>query len=532
MIRCIGFFLVVFFLTLGTAQAAEPVGKKGLGSPPSAGQESKEQGAYIIADEPEVIITGWYGGGGSYSRSVRLTANSEEVLKVLFLPSDLKRQIDGKIIDRQVITADADIQLSPFIPKNIKITVNGIEEPGVYQGQVQFRPQGEAQGETLPLTVIVKAPQPLTPLPGTEQLKLHLSYPGWFSRLLLPAAETVNHRVLQFKNPFQLPVRLEMAEFVLNGEAGNQLISSKHLKVENSVRAPTDSIVDLTLTWGPTFIPPDKYTGTIYLKFDGAKEPLPLTVTELTMRYGPARALLLLLIGIPIGIFLPYMKTTGLALAKFERDLDALQDRVNQTAPVDRDILQPMLNSEESQVSAKTKKPEDADRELQSISERLSFLVRVEAIEQKLPAQVTEDILDKIKNIRDAFKQKNDAEGRRAFDQLEALLATHPAASRTFAIVRSEVPPDAAPIPPPTGIKKLLKKIGEIGPFFIKWVLPATYYLLAMVILTGVGLLTLYLKNATFGASPLADYAGLVIWGLGSNVASFNIQAVLPSGRS
>jgi len=200
-------FLVIFLLTIGQANAAEPVGKGESGRPPSAGQQCKKQGVVINADESELTITGWH-GAGSYSGSVRLTARGAGVLKVLFLPSDLRRDKDGKTIDRQVITADNEIQLTPDTPKNIKVTVNGVEEPGIYLGQVQFLPPAGAQGKTLPLKVIVKSPQPLIPLPGTDQLKIHLSSPGWLSRLLLPAAETMNQRVLQFKNPFQLPVSM------------------------------------------------------------------------------------------------------------------------------------------------------------------------------------------------------------------------------------------------------------------------------------------------------------------------------------
>jgi hypothetical protein len=39
------------------------------------------------------------------------------------------------------------------------------------------------------------------------------------------------------------------------------------------------------------------------------------------------------------------------------------------------------------------------------------------------------------------------------------------------------------------------------------------------------------LKNTTFGAAPVVDYVGLVFWGLGSDVASRNIQNVLTAAK-
>jgi len=46
-----------------------------------------------------------------------------------------------------------------------------------------------------------------------------------------------------------------------------------------------------------------------------------------------------------------------------------------------------------------------------------------------------------------------------------------------------------------------------------------------------VGLVTLYLKNMTFGASPLVDYLGLILWGLGTDVASRNVANVLVAAK-
>ena len=541
MARWLSVLFVTYIFILSQVQAKTPdeAGQGKPGAPTVGGQPEIKQPDSLTVDEKELIISDWYGAGRGYSCSVRLTAKSKGGFQVLFLPSDLKRQKDGKTIDRQVVTADGEIQLSPDTPKNIKITVSGIEEPGTYQGQVQFRPRGGAPEQTLPLTVILKATQPLTPLPGTDQLKLHLSQ-GWLSGLLLPKAETVNQRVLQFQNPFQLPVKLVAAEFVLNGDqTGYQLTPPEKVNLKESAEEQNKPIINLTLDLGRAAIPPDKYTGSIFLKFEGAKEVLQLPVAELTMRYGPLRALMFLLIGILLGHFLLFMKTTGLALSKFERDLDDLKDRVNQTEPVDRVILQRMLDSVDSQVSYKTMKPEDADKELEKISERLDLLVRVEAIEQKLPSLGQEPILEKIQAIREAVRQKKDADGEGLFDALEALLEKQPSALLTFAIIQSPgLQPQAAMMPSlqeahaAHAILSRLKQGWEaIDRFLIKWIGPPIYYAVTLLILVCVGLMSLYLKNTTFGAAPVVDYAGLVFWGLGSDVASRNIQNVLTTAK-
>jgi hypothetical protein len=541
MARWLSVLFAIYLLIPGQVQAKPPEAAtpEKSGGPTVGGPPEVKQPEALSVEEKELIISGWYGAGGGYSGSVRLTAKGPGVLPVLFLPSDLKRQKDGKTIDRQAVTADGDIQLSPDTPKNIKITVSGIEEPGTYQGRVQFRPRGGAAGPTLPLTVKVKAAQPLTALPGTDPLKLHLSQ-GWLAGLLLPKAETVNQRVLQFKNPFQLPVKLTAAEFVLNGEQTSyQLTPPEQVKLEKPAGELHKPVVNLTLDLGRAAIPPDKYSGSIFLKFEGAKEALQVPVVELTMRYGPLRALLFLFIGILLGHFLLYMKTTGLALSKFERDADDLKDRINQTEPVDRVILQRMLDSVEAQVSNKTMKPEEADKEIENIGKRLDLLVGVEAIEQNLPSQGKEPILEKIQAIREAVKQKKDEDGQRLFNELEALLQKQPSVLRTFALVQCPgLQPQAALTPPAQGGKggpaiwpSLKREWEAIDRFLIKWIGPPIYYAVTLLILLMVGLISLYLKNTTFGAAPVVDYAALVFWGLGSDVASRNIQNVLTAAK-
>jgi hypothetical protein len=369
----------------------------------------------------------------------------------------------------------------------------------------------------------------LTALPGTEQLKLHLAE-GCLSNYLLPASGTINQRVLQFKNPYLLPVKLVATDFVLNGEQTGHQLTSPTIKLENGGNGQNDAFINFILKINRADIPPDKYSGGIFLRIEGARDALQVPVVELTMRYGPLRALLLLLVGVFLGWFLLFMNSQGLTLSRFTRYLDKLKDGIKQNERFDRRFLLRMLEKVELQVDNGKSKPEDATAELRKIDERRNLLLNMDELESELQDPKTPAILEKIKAIRLAVRQEKDDDARRLFNELLSeipserrstpeALATMPEESIALLQAQREV----------TGIDKI--KRSEIYTFLIEWVLPTIYYLITIFILVLVGFITLYSNNLTFGAAPLTDYAGLILWGLGSDVAGRNVQNVLTSAK-
>lgn len=531
MARVLSVFLVVYFLAFGQSQAQVPSqpGKIESGGPSIASQPEKK-GPDLIVDEKEVVIRGWHGAGGGYAGSVRLTAKTQEGLRFVFLSSDLIRQRDGMKVDRQNVTTDGDIQLALDTPKNIKIKVTGIEEPGTYKGQVEFRRQGATSGDTSDLTVIANAAQPLTPLAGTEQIKLHLTNGTW-SNFFVPRAETIDSRELQFKNPFQLPVQLLAAEFVLNGDQTGYQLKPPTVQIQNNNRGnPQDGpVINLNLELMRNDIPPDKYTGSLLFKFEGAKEMVQLPVVELTMRYGPVRALILLVVGILIGWFMLFMKTEGLARGKITRSLDDLKARINLIDGIDQSILRPMLRNVEFLV--RNKKIDDAAKELDKIEERLTFLMNVEEIVKEV--QNPDSLFfEKIRAIRCAVKSGKDKEAQDLFKELDSIPSFREQPKAKMALMVFKEPTEvAAPTPAPSQpslLNRTDKEMQSISPSLIKWA-PYVYYVIALLLLTSLGFVALYLKNNTFGASPFADYLSLILWGLGADVASRNLERLLPA---
>lgn len=489
----------------------------------------------IVADEPEVMITVWHGAGANYSRSVRLTAQSADPsqkteVAFMFFSYDLENQQGGRVVDRQNITLEPKDPKNNYkillnTPTNFQVKIIGIEVPGTYKGQIEFWPKGAERDKSLKLPLTIKAtpPQPLVPVTGSTQVTLHLTK-GRLSESLLPN-ETIAKRMLTFENPYHIDATLAEKEAILNEEITGNRLDPSQVKVENIPNQvqPNASIINIPLAWEPDKIPPDRYSGTIFLKVNGAREALKLPIT-LTMRYGPGLGIFLLVLGIVLGQFVHWMNTKGLARAKLEEDLSNLKDQILKADSDDQTILIPMLQKVRQAIADNDQTT--AAEELKKIEGRLDLLDKMHKIEDYAGALAQEPgFQELLKDIRKEIDLGNEDKAKQLLEQLDDY--SPPQQMKRF--VASILPPAAGPPSPPKlrEFGKWLRWWQEKHPgFFIK-VLVWAFYLIMLLVFVYVGLTTIYLKNPTFGMTPLTDYAALVLWGLGSDVASRNLQGVL-----
>jgi hypothetical protein len=112
------------------------------------------------------------------------------------------------------------------------------------------------------------------------------------------------------------------------------------------------------------------------------------------------------------------------------------------------------------------------------------------------------------------------------------------------AIVRAKGEADQVKAPAPLGlppVQRLGKGIKRLQDAFVflsglsdeiraeatLWVVRPMLYLVLLVGLLAVGMSTLYINSGlTFGADPLTDYMGLVLWGMSADVASRTLSNV------
>jgi hypothetical protein len=120
---------------------------------------------------------------------------------------------------------------------------------------------------------------------------------------------------------------------LLKGEQTGYQLSSKQIKVPNIPQTlKADQIVKLPLSWETNKIPPDRYTGAVYLSLEGGKERLIIPV-NLTMRIAPLMPLFILFLGIICGRLTKYMQEKGIPQAEILGKVKELEKQVLQADP-------------------------------------------------------------------------------------------------------------------------------------------------------------------------------------------------------
>ncbi|MFB2980189.1 hypothetical protein [Microseira sp. BLCC-F43] len=182
------------------------------------------------------------------------------------------------------------------IPKDFQVKVINPQLPGTYKGQIEVFLANQ-KPEIIPFTVLVKVRPTLIPLRGNEQVQLQLTQCNplldcGLARLLFPASAFLQSWDLAFDNSVDAPVKVTGAEVLLKGEQTGYQLTYNQIKISNIPQTlAADSVVRLPLNWDCLKIPPDRYTGAVYLSLDGARERLIIPV-NLTVRMAPLMPLL------------------------------------------------------------------------------------------------------------------------------------------------------------------------------------------------------------------------------------------------
>jgi hypothetical protein len=516
------------------------------------------------ADSP-LVISGQLGEGGSLTGDVRLTAVGGDVEEFLFLPSDLQLENGDATINRRQISLVGAPSLTEGVPENFQVAVNPPPVPGTYRGQVEFLLPGQPQEEALvlPLTVVALTESSLTPLPGTNPVRLRLvrcagGLDCGLAGLLLPESAFVDRRSLHFDNPSQGTVTITGAEVVVLGEQTDYQLGEAALELpELPLTLPAEPVLSIPLALTRDAMPPDRYTGSIYLTLEGAQEPVNVLV-DMSVRSGPVAPLLLLLLGIVLGRLFKYMQERGGPQAEKLQEVNRLDARVQSLHSDDQKILEPMLEGVRRLVYREDLSA--VEGKLGVIEARLEILEELRQIEEQDLEEdhpKREEALQKIEQARGSVRRGQDARAQELLGELQRILMetglmrpkSPGGQPLSRAAGRAEIAERAAgravagprvPLAPPepsrwewvkdtliflSGVSEQVRAEAAL------WLVQPLLYLALIVGLIVIGLNTFYVENgATFGASPLADGIGLVLWGLSADVAGRSLSNLQGGG--
>jgi len=501
------------------------------------------------------IIKGWLDDTKELSGSLRMTARQGDIKKLVFLCSDLKRDGGDEVIQRHQITP-GEISLAGGVPQDVQIKVTGISTPGQYKGQITLLIPGQAPSKamTIPLVVIARGRPDLKPLPDSK-LNLNLVNCAWgpdcvLAKLLLPASAFVNGRDLKFDNATKDEVNVLSAEPVVFGEKTGYQLDAKGLAFPKTpVTLPANQVVSLQLGLDRSLLPPDHYTGSVYLTLDGQDKRQQIEM-DLNVRKGPLLPAIFLLVGILLGRLVKYMQGPGKAKVEGLTAINRVEVKVQHEAdPDDQAILGLMF--EEARQTVYRGEADKVQPVLDKIKERLEKLKGLRAAERSLRDKEQDPdaakALAKIAEARRCISDGNDDQAKALLEDVQRTLAQlqesalmGPGGQPDKGITRAKeqveatlglITQPAFSLPPgqvstwgKRGRSLLVKLSGLSDEWFAEatlWIARPLLYFALLFALLWLGMESLYVdKGVSFGAQPLLDYFTVIFWGLSSDVAS------------
>ena len=505
----------------------------------------------VIPGDSVVKIRGRIGDDSTFVGTVGLTANAA-VPALTFRASDLL-SLDGRTrIRRQqvVLAGSGAIALAESMPTDVEIKITGVRMPGTYKGLLYFlQPkQGLEHALAVPIEVTAEATPTLTPRRGSEALTLQLvactSGIGCsLGRALEPAAFLAAYP-LAFENdsadPFDMKLTLSAIGALTHGSV------ERAVSVAGAMNVPATRVLSVPVAVNSRLLPADHYVGDLQLRTDSgtllARVPL-----EVNVRSGPMPAVLTLLAGVLLGQLVSWMKAQGRpqsdALLEWHR-VAAIID----TSPEDSALLSGMMQEVRSRIYAMRVK--EATDELTAIEKRWRGLVTLREIERALEPRSADAavvaILDEVRRARTLIATRQDEDAAKMLLHIQEevkQLAKSAAQSTRQTLAAREAARVQARLALETGTaaKDLIRRSPGRGIRLLNaiaglsagttaeltlWVVRPLLYFLLVAALVIVGMLQLYVKNPTFGAAPVSDYFGLLVWAMSSDVASRTLANV------
>lgn len=525
--------------------------------------------AQTLSVDPNVVINGTLGTGSTnFTRTITLTLSGTgtEAKQIQIKRSDLTKEGSTEIIDRGNVSVGA-ASLKPGQTADVGVTINNVSRAGKYTGTIKFwlPEQTEADAQVCNVTLQV-GPRiaVVPPTAGSAQIAHCGIFPCAWSHWL-PQNLVGNKRGLLIDNQTIGNVPIERYDVILRGDKTGRILTAAEVRPRIASAKPPDCLpnclpasssvpVDLEII-NKDSIPPDSYVGALRLGLAGADTPSVVNFT-LNVRSAPWWPLLVLLFGVIAGRLVKNMSTPEAVLQiKLLKRLFRIQDSVlDLRSDRDRQFLLRHLDDLKARIESGSETEQALTQALDKEEVTARLLRRLEALKDeasKLTDPVlSEQILKKINeaadtlvggdavkcaqliteieiSLRQAQKDLPDDAAdeltlvNSALDSVREARATGDEAVKVFKVPPAKVPGG------PARVMATLAGTDLIGAGTRFFVLRPIFFVALLILLTLVGLKSLYIDNGTtFGSGGLYDYLGLFMWGLSAEIAQRTLQTL------
>ncbi|NJO40768.1 MAG: hypothetical protein HC865_08940 [Cyanobacteria bacterium RU_5_0] len=304
---------------------------------------------------------------------------------------------------------------------------------GIAIAQTELPNSIDSQAQTAPVsTTSTTGLQPsIIPLKGTDQIQLQLVNCNWIldcalANLLLPASTRIDHLQLQFDNPALVPAQVLNTATVVQGNFTRYQLTDTFSVPPGVQTLAANQIVSLPLTLNRFAMPPDQYTGAIYLTLANQTNRLVLPVS-LNVRSGPLLPLLILLVGVVLGRLFKYMQEQGGPQAEARKKVYQLEADLKNAHPDDQKRLASMVKQARDRVYRQ--QLEAANTQVTVVQGRLEVLTQLRSIETSFQAKgedAPDQVFEQIAQAREEIRLGNDEAAKTTLDQITEVLLQMP----------------------------------------------------------------------------------------------------------
>lgn len=505
----------------------------------------------------------------TFSGTLRLSNTGGAISDLKFLPSDLNSTdiTPPAIIDSSNVTMTGATSFKNGDIQDERITVMNVIHPGTYTGDLRFLIPGQTVNDALdvPLKLQISMdPNIQAPTVSIKAVHEQIVIDKGLITWLIPDSADNNNWIILLTNQGPLPVTAIHPRVVLTGVRTGVILTNDQITLklqDDSINLPPHQTRSIPLTIKPDMLPPDYYTGTILFQFDGSDKTLSVNM-DLNVRYGPFWPLIVILLGIVFGRLAVNMKTW---FATKQLDLlpqyyqlnykiaelislkdDIIDDPVIKSLTTDLEHLHDRIESSDA---ADTE--ESVTQDIQQLENRVQFFVNLRNLEESVLTtnppleEATKDgLITQIVNARNlGLDREKEQEAQDAFQTAQDAYYEALQQSKAKVTVRAIITslPGTASQKTASGWRKASRGAAHILAFLSGsrvplaelryWVARPLLALLLLVLLVLLGLQTLYVNSAMFGAAGVFDYLSLLLWGFGSDITQSTLLGLKIGGN-
>ncbi|MBK8985330.1 MAG: hypothetical protein IPM39_04490 [Chloroflexi bacterium] len=523
--------------------------------PAAFAQESTPTLTLTVAgeDNPLIIRGRLDGQTNSFSGNVRLTVSGGDAADLRLLASDLQHDSLAALrIDRSNIAIPAGVNLSAGQPRDVRVTVNNLNRPGVYSGILKFLLPGQREADALviPLEIYLDAvPKvvPVTPTLSWQVVRCDHWLDCRLAAWLLPPSATQDDWEVWLDNQTAQAVEVTGGVTVLHGARGGDTARADDVLLAVPHTLPANQVAPIAVTINRQQLAPDSYQGTLRFKLATVDEPVAIPTT-IAVRQGPFWVLVVVLVGILLGRLVRDMeRDTAQAQVKLLPEYLRLQAETNnlKEAEAKTDALA-QLKDFKQRLDKGKETQEVLSPILEMIAARIRFYAGLEtladsldSLDYTLKAKLAEKFTAARKAVRDG--KQGDAEKYYAEIKQEIEKTAEDSSLRgdgknvreaivkELAALQENIERLATPVITKT-TSIWLRLLAWLSGIRLNadvrfWVVRPILSLTLLVLLVLWGMQALYVTaGATFGAAGIYDYTALLLWGLTADVVSRSLS--------